>query len=134
MSTQGSASKEQDMIIERIKKATPPGTIISKPKAKSPFYVKGNGMRRGENALIYFIPNHTARNKPYEKGVTISEIRAAYSQLVRTGKLTRSWLCEYFPGCVKEGGCNFTTIGGLFELIGEAQYDGPGTYRRKNIP
>lgn len=52
------------MIIEQIKEFVYKRTVIPKPDAKADFIVKGWGRRRGENALIYFIPNH---NKPKMK-------------------------------------------------------------------
>ena len=32
--------------------------------------------------------------------------------------------------CRKEGGCNFTTIGGVFELLGVAVFSHRGCYRK----
>jgi len=37
------------------------------------------------------------------------------------------WFDQYLSKCAAEGGCNFTTIGGIFILLGEAYYAGPGT-------
>ena len=118
------------MVFERILAVAPPGTVIPKPKAKGVFLVKGPGIRRGEKALIYLIPNHKDPQKPREKGVTVSEIEAAYRELTRSGEFTRQWIIRNLPDCYREGGCNFTTIGGLFILLGEAKYSGPGVYKR----
>jgi hypothetical protein len=49
-------------------------------------------------------------------------------QLTNAGDFSRSWFEQSMPACAKEGGCNFTTIGGIFELLGYAVYD-RGTYR-----
>ena len=116
------------MIYERIIQAAPPGTVIPKPAAKANFLVKGTGTRRGERALIYTIPNHKNPDKPYQKGITATEIERAYQQLITSGRFNRDWFNRYLPGCSKEGGCNFTTIGGLFILLGVAKYAGSGEY------
>lgn len=36
--------------------------------------------------------------------------------------------------CAKEGACNFTTIGGLLELLGQAERGERGVYRGKARP
>ena len=101
--------------IEReLREKITPGTLIPKPKAKGGFIVKGWGIRRGENALIYLIPNWTEPTKTHQKGITTSEWKQAIERLT----------------CAKEGSCNFTTIGGIFELLGYAYYAPPGVYRK----
>jgi hypothetical protein len=107
----------------------PPETVIPKPEAHGDFVVKEMGRRADQDALIYKIPNHKTPSKPYQKGVTISEWESAYEHLVSTGKLTRQWFDVSLPRCGREGGCNFTTIGGIFSLLGIARYDGHGVYR-----
>ena len=106
----------------------PVGTEIPKPEAKASFSVKGPGKRRGEEAIVYTIPSHTRAN-PYQKGINRSEFVAAARRLRVAGEFTREWFNEHLPACAKEGGCNFTTIGGLLELLGEAQYAERGVYR-----
>jgi hypothetical protein len=105
-----------------------PGTVIPKPEAKGDFTIKGWGRRRGQPALIYFIPNHTNPQKPHEKGINTSEWEQAYRQLVRTGEFTRKWFYANLD-CADEGSCNFTPIGGIFSLLGLATYEGKGVYR-----
>lgn len=87
-------------------------------------------MRRGEPALIYTIPNNRNPQKPYEKGITATEFERAREELVRSGQLTRPWFLERLPRCIDEGECNFTTLGGLLVLLGEAVYEGAGVYLR----
>ena len=116
------------MLEKRIKSVAPPGTKIPKPTARSAFRVKGDGMRRGEPALIYTIPNHSDPAKPHEKGVTYTELERAYAQLHQTGSLPSAWFQRHLPACYTDGSCNFTTIGGLFELLGEAKYQSRGVY------
>ena len=117
------------MIEKRIRELLPPGTEIPKPEAKAPFVVKGWGTRRGETALVYYIPNHQDA-KPYQKGVTISELEQSFGELLRSGEFTRTWFNAHLPGCAKEGSCNYTTIGGIFVLLGEAAYSTRGVYVR----
>ena len=115
------------MLIENIQKLQQ-GTVIPKPEATADFKIKGWGERRGESALIYLIPNHKNPSKPLAKGVTISEFKRAHEQIMATGQLTRAWFNSNLASCAKEGGCNFTTIGGIFELLGLASYSSRGTY------
>lgn len=120
------------MIVERIKDAISFGTVIPKPEAKADFLVKGWGKRRGEPALIYLIPNHSDASKPHQKGITESEFEKAFSELLSSGAFTRHWFNQHLSNCAKEGACNFTTIGGIFDLLGEAVYLGRGAYERQS--
>jgi len=115
------------MIIEKIRHLQP-GTVIPKPKATADFRIKGWGKRRGEVALTYWVPNHKAPSKPLVKGITVLEFSRAYEQLLKGAQFTRRWFNANLGACAKEGSCNFTTIGGIFELLGVAHYDRPGTY------
>ncbi len=117
------------MVVGRIKLMIKPGMVIPKPDAKSDFIIKGWGKRRGEDALIYYIPNHRNPNKPYQKGIAVSEWEQAFHELMETGSFSREWFNEHMEPCMKEGTCNFTTIGGIFELLGLARYE-RGDYRR----
>ncbi|MBL4871168.1 MAG: hypothetical protein JKX72_09465 [Robiginitomaculum sp.] len=117
------------MIINKIKMTIKDGTVIPKPSAKAEFTVKGWGKRRSSSALIYHIPNHNNPNKPYQKGITEEEFTIAYVNLTKTGELTRTWFNQTLPACAKEGGCNFTTIGGIFELLNIARYEANGVYK-----
>ena len=109
----------------------PIGTYIPKPKSSDSSKVYGWGQRRGEKALVYAMPNHSKRERPHKKGVTVSELRQAYDQIATTGEFTRAWFNERMPDCSKEGACNYTTIGGVLELVGVAKYDGPSVYRAR---
>ena len=117
-------------IIKRLEAEIAPGTRIPKPVADEPYRVKGWGMRRGERALIYFIPNRRDASKPHQKGVTVSEWKLACERLQTMGELRRSWFASALPGCSQEGSCNFTTIGGVFVLLGLAARAERGSYRK----
>lgn len=119
------------MIMNRIRNSISPGMVIPKPEAKGDFVVKAWGKRRDEPALIYWIPNHRNPAKPYQKGITESEFEKAFAELQRSGEFTRNWFEEHLPDCAKEGACNYTTIGGIFELLGDAAYLGRGVYERR---
>ena len=116
-------------VLADIERVVRPGTVIPKPQAKADFIFKRWGKRRGEHAFIYTIPNHKTPTNPYEKGITDSEWEQAAEHLMSAGNFTRSWFEQSMTPCAKEGGCNFTTVGGIFELIGYAVYDSPGVYR-----
>lgn len=103
------------------------GKEIPKPEARESFRIKGMGTRRGEEALVYTIPSHTGR-RPYEKGIALSEFSLAHTELKRSGELTTKWFKDNLPACAKEGSCNFTSIGGVFEMLGLAKYSGRGRY------
>ena len=105
------------MIIKRIKDKILPNAEIKKPEAKGKHMVKGWGKRRGQEALIYTIPNYREPSKPHEKGITIYEFKKAFQKLKSSGELTREWFNKNLRGCAKEGSCNFTTIGGIFEIL-----------------
>jgi hypothetical protein len=115
------------MIIQKIRELRP-GTIIPKPEAIADFQIKGWGIRRGEAALIYRIPNHRSPDKRLEKGVTVSEFELAYAELQISGKFTRNWFNSNLHAAAIEGGCNYTTIGGIFCLLGVANYGTRGEY------
>lgn len=110
----------------------PAGTVIPKPESENDFTVKVVGMRRGEEALVYRIPTNNPIKYPrgHEKGVTFTEFYKAYTVLQETSKLTREWFDKNLYECAGEGGCNFTTIGGIFELLGIASYSESATYTR----
>ena len=120
--------EESMTIVDEIKVNIQPGTNIPKPEAKGFFTVKGWGIRRGERALIYTIPNHKNSKKHNEKGITESEWTRAYNQLME-GDFTRSWFKENLSACA-EGSCNFTTIGGIFEILGLTVYTSRGVYKK----
>jgi hypothetical protein len=132
MTTYGrqSSSSQRLLIILRIQQIDP-GTVIPKPAAHEDFVVKGWGKRAGQKALVYFIPSHKNPSKPFQKGVTLSEWAAAFDQLMAEGEITRQWFERSLPRCAREGDCNFTTIGGIFCLLGIARYAERGAYRIK---
>lgn len=106
----------------------PLGTPIPKPMSTDSSRLTRWGKRRSEPALIYSMPNHKNPRKPHEKGVTFNEFQQAFDQLVDTSSFSREWFNANMAACRKEGSCNFTTIGGIFQIIGIANYDSAGKY------
>lgn len=104
------------MIFERIT-AIPAGTVLP---GRTSYTVKGLGERRGRPALVYRIPRRPSSRARSEKGVTDSEFEQAYKQLVETGEITRTWFKANMSTCAKNEPCNFTVIGRVFVLLGEA--------------
>jgi hypothetical protein len=118
------------MIYRRIKEMATEGLVIPKPMANAEFTIKGIGLRGGEEAITYLVPNHKHPSRPITKGITRSEWERAHERLEATGSITRRWFDEVLDRCSVEGPCNFTTIGGIFELLGIARYGGNGVYLR----
>lgn len=116
------------MIIEKIKQLKI-GTRIPKPNSQEPYIILGWGKSRGERALRYSIPKKQTSKKQNIKRIRASDFEKAYKSLKSGGQFTRNWFEINMPDCAKDGGCNFTTIGGIFELIGVAYYDSPGIYK-----
>lgn len=126
-------SQNNGVIVNRIRAEIPDGTAIPKPNSSGAF-TKRWGRRRNEPALVYSMPNHKNPASPHEKGIAESEFERAYHQLNRTGEFTREWFKAELPRCNKEGTCNFTTIGGIFELLGDALYSVQGSYKKNGHP
>ena len=117
------------MIFNEIQRKIKKGDIIPKPEAKEYFCViRIDGKRRGLPALIYQVPNSKS-DKKIEKGVNQEEFEAAYLQLKEVGCFTRDWFDSNLVKAKVEGACNFTTIDGIFELLGIAYYAERGCYR-----
>ena len=108
-------------LIERIKNIAPPGTVIPKPETNRQKVV-GWGWSRGECALVYSIPNKKGKAKQSTKRIKVSDFQAAHKVLIGTGEFTKSWFNQHLRACANDGDCNFTTIGGIFELLGDARH------------
>ncbi|MCX6629118.1 MAG: hypothetical protein NTW28_15985 [Candidatus Solibacter sp.] len=90
-------------------KRLPIGTPIPKVDSTREYKIKQWSYRDGEERLSYTVAN---------KSIPVSWIRGCFEELRST---------RFYHG--KDlGGCNFTTIGGLFVLIGIAERAGAGFY------
>lgn len=121
------------MVIDRILAELPAGTRIPKPAATAEFTLKGEGTAYGERAVVYTIPSHKHPSRPSVKGITAAQLEKAFRELQRAGELTRTWWNAHGRLSAAEGGCNFTTVGGLLVLLGEAEYVKRGVYRRGSV-
>jgi len=119
-------------IIDRIRENVKSGTVIPKPESTEEYEIKGWGKSRGEDALVYYVPMKPSSKTQSSKRIEVSDFESAFHELIDSGKLTRTWFDSHLPDCAKDGGCSFTTIGGIFELLGEATYHRRGEYRRND--
>lgn len=91
--------------------------------------IVGWGTSRGEEALIYELPRGQASKKASQKRIPTSVFSCAFDTLVRTGQITRPRFRATFPEHEADGSCNFTTLGGIFVLLGDVCYAERGVYR-----
>ncbi len=80
--------------------------------------------------MVYRIPARRGTKKASEKRITASAFEQAFDVLQATGQITRRWFAQHLPDLERDGTCNFTTVGGVFELLGEVRYVEPGVYER----
>ncbi|MCI0376008.1 MAG: hypothetical protein L0215_00225 [Gemmataceae bacterium] len=115
------------LLIDRIKNI-PIGTKIPKPQSTKDFLLQEIGEKDGEPAVAYTIPLSSGRQGT--KWLTRSQLEAAYEEICGKGEITKAWWREHIALGKDDGGCNFTTFGGLLVLLGEAERAGSGRYRR----
>ena|ERR1035437_936397 len=113
-------------------KSLPVGTRIPKPEAVGEFRIKGWVDSPDGEALAYKIPSHAIPPRPRSKTVSTRRFKLSFERLMTTGELTRSYFKTTATKKTDEGGCNFTTVGGLFCLLGFAEYAGNAAYRRRS--
>jgi len=122
------------MIIELIKSKVPPGTIIPKPQSKKVYPVTGwKHNRQGKEVLEYSIPTKSGTGKQQKKTIFSEVFEAAYEALCSKRDITKDWLANTFPKVNAAGGCNFTTLGGIFEILNLVERAGRGVYRRLSL-
>ena len=110
-------------ILQEIKKIALPGLKIPKPYAHSNYKIVKWAYKNGENIMYYSIPNKMNINKPYIKSIKESDFKKAYAQLLETGSLNRKWFNKELQHDSYCHPCNYTTIGGVFELLKIVTYD-----------
>ena len=122
------------MIIELIKRKVPPGTTIPKPQSKKVYLVIGwKNNRQGEDVLEYSIPTKSGTGKRSRKTIPSSVFEAAHETLCSKGQITKDWFANTFPKVDASGGCNFTTLGGIFEILKLVKRTSRGVYRRSSL-
>lgn len=124
------------MVLKRVKAVTTPGTRIPKPQSTDTYVVVGWGTSRGQEALVYQLPRKPGSKKASQKRIPASVFSQAFDILGRTGKITRPWFQATFPELEADGTCNFTTLGGIFVLLGDVRYAEPGVYEavKRSVP
>ena len=65
------------------------------------------------------------------KYVPFETLFLCYKELLVSGELKTEWFKKTFPNEYKGRPCNFTTIGGVFELLNIATYKSRGVYIKK---
>ena len=110
-------------ILQEIKKITLPGLKIPKPKCVANYQVIKWVYKNDENIMRYSIPNKINVGKPYTKSIKESDFKKAYIQLSKVGLLNRNWFNKELQHDSYCHPCNFTTIGGIFELLEIVTYD-----------
>jgi len=124
------AKSDRIMIFELIKRTMLPGTRIPKPRSKETYRFVRWGFSRGEEALVYQIPAKPGTKKLSTKRIPRSVFEEAYETLLNKGEITKVWFANAFPKVDADGSCNFTTLGGIFQILNLAEWAGEGVYRR----
>jgi hypothetical protein len=116
------------MLIDRILAKIAVGTKIPKPRSTGEFVFKGECEVDGERGIRYSIPSKTKSASAQTKRLSASQLESAYRELRTSGEISKSWWTENVASSSSEGGCNFTTFGGLLILLKEAER-APNGYR-----
>lgn len=110
----------------------PEGTKIPKPDA-NPYIVnhwglsQSGGFVRKHKAMFYKMSKCNTKLK----SIPLPVFAWACKALVDTGQLSRPEYERKFELLNSSAPCTYTTLGGVFVLLGEAVYEGNGIYRRK---
>jgi hypothetical protein len=100
-------------------KCLPIGTSIPKVESTRNHQIKDWSFKGTKESFSYTVAS---------KSMRVSWIRGCFEELGKTGELRTAWFRESFYDGEDLGGCNFTTIGGLFILIGIAKRARKGLY------
>jgi hypothetical protein len=94
-------------------------TIPAGTRIDPDYRIKGAGQSRGEEALVYLVPNRSGGN-PTEKRIRKSEWEAAYKHLLNGGHITRGWFEQNLTDAYKDGSCSFRVTGEVLVMLGVA--------------
>jgi hypothetical protein len=100
-------------------KQLPIGTVIPKAESEKEYRITRWFYQDGQEWFSYSIAN---------KSIPISWVRGCFDQIQTTGELRTAWFRNTFYSGKDLGSCNFTTIGGLFVLLGAAERVREGVY------
>ena len=117
-------------IIDRLEAEIVAGRLIPKPETDGEYGVKGwgNEARRTGSGLLHSELQGQVEAPPEGRDSIGVEARIRATGVDR--ELRHSWFKAALPACYGEGSCNFTTIGGVFVMLGVAVRDGRGAYRK----
>lgn len=113
----------KDRVVELYKN----NTVIPKPYTNTRILKIAVAKIHGEKKDSFYYSIGSSN----KKAVPFDTLYAAYRRLTETGILLRAWYNETFPAEAEDYPCNFTTIGGVFVVLGFAEHMGNGVYRRK---
>lgn len=126
----GDSKLDPKTICSQIRDALKKGVRIPKPRSKEAYRFVGWRSSRGEEAFVYEIPERPGSKRPSTKRIPCSAFKEACRTLLENGEITRAWFAEAFPQVNADGSCNFTTLGGIFQILGLAKCVRPGVYQR----
>jgi hypothetical protein len=100
----------------------------------NPFIVVGANIPKPRGHKCTILNIHENNEKPFlkyctgnsKKTISKAEFRGAYQRLLDNNSFTKQWFNKHFP---TKAGCNFTSIGGVFEKLGIAKYIKNGCYQ-----
>lgn len=101
---------------------------VPKPKSSEVYTLKRIGISRGKKAVVYEIPKKIKSKQFSEKRIPLDVFEAAVHQIKTKGILSKTWFKQTYPDIDADGSCNFTTLGGVLELLKIVIYKQPGYY------
>lgn len=99
------------MSFNELKQAIEPGLTFEKPNVQSSI------IKIDDDGFYYSIGQNGNSKK-----VTFDVFEQCYNRLQEKEELSRAWFNATFPVIAKSASCNFTTIGGLLQHFGLANY------------
>ncbi len=102
--------------------------IVPKPQSTETYRLVRIGKSRGARALVYELPKRPESKRVSTKRIPLPVIEECAHRLFCTGSIKRTWFAEHYPQLESDGTCNFTTVGGVLQLLGLARYSGLGEY------
>jgi hypothetical protein len=121
---------DPETICDQVRNILKEGIIIPKPRSKEAYRSLGWKSSRGEEAFIYALPKRPKSKRASTKRIPSSVFKEACRILIEDGAITKAWFTEAFPKLNADGSCNFTTLGGVFQILGFAKWAKPGSYKR----
>ena len=115
-------------IQHRVEQLVREQAVVPKPLSSGTCRLLRIGESRGARALVYELPKRPESKRASTKRIPLSVFEECADRLSDTGSFTRTWFAEHYPKLESDGTCNFTTVGGILQLLGLALYSGSGEY------